>query len=52
MFFYESAILTHTLAHTYQENWKCNNNVHPSRHGTYDGIAFHPFETIFVKASW
>ena len=28
------------------------NNVHPSRHGTYDGISFHPFETIFVKSSW
>ena len=32
-------------------NWLCNNNVHPSRHGTYDGISFHPFETIFVKSS-
>lgn len=26
--------------------------MHPSRHGTYDGIAFHPFETLFVKSSW
>eukprot|EP00798_Chlamydomonas_sp_ICE-L_P026885 gene26885-4495_t len=33
-------------------NWNCNNNIHPSRHGTYDGIAFHPFETVFVKSSW
>jgi len=33
-------------------HWKCNNNVHPSRHGTYDGIAFHPYETVFVKSSW
>ena len=33
-------------------NWACNNNVHPSRHGTYDGIAFHPYETVFVKSSW
>lgn len=33
-------------------NWKCNNNVHPSRHGTYDGVSMHPFETVFVKSSW
>ena len=33
-------------------NWSCNDNVHPSRHGTYDGISMHPYETIFVKASW
>lgn len=33
-------------------NWNCNNNVHPSRHGTYDGVSMHPFETVFVKASW
>ncbi|CAL5224082.1 g6708 [Coccomyxa viridis] len=33
-------------------HWGCNNNVHPSRHGTYDGISMHPYETIFVKASW
>lgn len=33
-------------------NWNCNNNVHPSRHGTYDGISMHPFETVFIKASW
>jgi len=26
--------------------------VHPSRSGTYDGITAHPFETVFVKASW
>ena len=26
--------------------------MHPSRHGTYDGITMHPFETIFVKSSW
>lgn len=24
----------------------------PSRHGTYDGISMHPFETVFLKASW
>jgi hypothetical protein len=26
-------------------HWRCNNNAHPSRHGTYDGISMHPFET-------
>lgn len=26
--------------------------MHPSRHGTYDGISFHPYETVFVKSSW
>jgi hypothetical protein len=26
--------------------------VHPSRHGTYDGISMHPFEVVFLKASW
>lgn len=35
-----------------ERNWECNDNVHPSRHGTYDGIAMHPYETVFVKASW
>ena len=34
------------------KHWSCNDNVHPSRHGTYDGITMHPFETVFVKASW
>ncbi|GAQ79139.1 hypothetical protein KFL_000250160 [Klebsormidium nitens] len=34
------------------KHWGCNNNVHPSRHGTYDGITMHPFEVVFVKASW
>ena len=29
---------------------QCNNNVHPSRHGTYDGISMHPFETVCVPA--
>ena len=33
-------------------NWNCNDNVHPSRHGTYDGISMHPYETMFVKESW
>ena len=34
------------------KHWHCNSNVHPSRHGSYDGISMHPFETMFVKASW
>ena len=34
------------------QHWNCNDNVHPSRHGTYDGISMHPFETVFIKASW
>lgn len=34
------------------EHWGCNDQVHPSRHGTYDHISMHPFETVFVKASW
>ena len=33
-------------------NWCCNNNVHPSRPGTYDGISMHPYETLFVKRTW
>lgn len=33
-------------------NWKCNNNVHPSRVGMYDGISQHPLETVFIKSSW
>lgn len=35
-----------------EKHWHCNNNAHPSRHGSYDGISMHPFETMFVKASW
>ena len=35
-----------------QRHHSCNNNVHPSRYGTYDSITMHPFETIFVKSSW
>ncbi|GFR50778.1 hypothetical protein Agub_g13043 [Astrephomene gubernaculifera] len=35
-----------------RRHWGCNDMVHPSRHGTYDGIGFHPYETIFVKSSW
>lgn len=26
--------------------------MHPSRSGTYDSITMHPFETVFIKASW
>lgn len=33
-------------------HWRCNNNVHPSRHGTYDSITMHPFEVVFLKTSW
>jgi hypothetical protein len=33
-------------------HWKCNDNVHPSRHGTYEGISLNPFETVFVKSTW
>ena len=35
-----------------RRHWDCNDNVHPSRHGTYDHISMHPFETVFLKASW
>ena len=35
-----------------QQHWNCNSNVHPSRHGTYDHITMHPYETLFIKASW
>ena len=35
-----------------ERHWHCNSNVHPSRHGTYDSISMHPFETVFLKASW
>jgi hypothetical protein len=34
------------------QHWSCNDNVHPSRSGLYDGISMHPYETVFVKASW
>ncbi len=27
-------------------HWGCNDNVHPSREGTYDSISFHPYETV------
>ena len=45
-------ILTQGLDWRDDKHWSCNDNVHPSRHGTYDGITMHPFETVFVKASW
>lgn len=35
-----------------EHNWRCNNNVHPSRHATYDGLSMHPYETVFLKSSW
>jgi hypothetical protein len=34
------------------QHWACNDNVHPSRAGLYDGISVHPYETVFVKSSW
>lgn len=34
------------------QHWSCNDNVHPSRAGLYDGISMHPYETVFVKSSW
>uniref|UniRef100_A0A383VTR6 Uncharacterized protein n=1 Tax=Tetradesmus obliquus TaxID=3088 RepID=A0A383VTR6_TETOB len=37
---------------TDQRHWSCNDNVHPSRAGLYDGISMHPYETVFVKSSW
>eukprot|EP00879_Flechtneria_rotunda_P032081 GHRR01035233.1.p2 GENE.GHRR01035233.1~~GHRR01035233.1.p2 ORF type:complete len:115 (+),score=29.15 GHRR01035233.1:592-936(+) len=33
-------------------HWSCNDNVHPSRAGLYDGISMHPYETVFIKSSW
>jgi len=34
-------------------HWGCNGCAHASRQGTYGpGLALHPFETLFVKASW
>lgn len=35
-----------------RRHWSCNDNVHPSRAGLYDGISMHPYETVFVKSSW
>jgi hypothetical protein len=37
---------------TDQRHWSCNDNVHPSRSGLYDGISMHPYETVFIKSSW
>lgn len=31
------------------DHWACNDQVHPSRLGTYDGISQLPHETVFVK---
>lgn len=34
-------------------NWDCNNNVHPTRNGTYGaGMSVHPLEVVFHKPSW
>ena len=35
-----------------KDNWNMNNNQHPSRKDTYDGISIHPFETVFHKWYW
>ena len=35
-----------------RQHWNCNDNVHPSRHGTYNHMTMHPLETVFVKSSW
>lgn len=64
----EYALSSHILEHGYnidtlllkykgidwrnRSNWRCNNNIHPSRIGTYDGISQHPLETMFIKTSW
>lgn len=37
---------------TNQTHWTCNDNMHPTRRGSYGGISMHPFETVFVKLSW
>jgi hypothetical protein len=33
-------------------NWNQNENRHPSREGTYEGISIHPFEVVFHKWYW
>ncbi|GAB5372473.1 hypothetical protein AAMO2058_001668700 [Amorphochlora amoebiformis] len=35
-----------------RKNWKCNEQLHPSRQGTYAGISISPFEVIFHKSWW
>ena len=37
---------------TNRSNWGCNDNLHPSRSGTYYGVSQHPLETVFVKVEW
>jgi len=37
---------------TDKKNWNLNNNKHPSRRHTYDGIDIHPFEVVFHKCFW
>ena len=34
------------------KNWNCNNQIHPSRSGSYFGISIHPMEVLFHKCSW
>ena len=38
-----------TRSHT---NNTHRNTLNKNQKGTYDGISFHPYETVFVKASW
>lgn len=33
-------------------HWACNDGAHASRMGTHGGVSMHPFESVFVKASW
>jgi hypothetical protein len=42
-------IVSQQSVHKKQVAWL---QVHPSRHGTYDGISMHPYEVVFLKASW
>lgn len=34
------------------KHYACNDNVYPSRHGSYEAIDMHPFETLFVQSAW
>ena len=35
-----------------EANWFCNNQVHPSRECSYDGVSQNPLETVFIKSTW
>ena len=34
------------------QNFTKNRTIEKNSHATYDGVDMHPFETLFVKASW